>query len=229
MYCGWLIAAMLAGAAQAEPADAAFADLFGYHEQAQSDIRVIPQWAGVLEREATASSTWQQQIADLADLSPDEQLHAVNAFGNAQRYVIDADNYGAEDYWAMPAQFIANGGDCEDYALFKLYALRALGWSADALRLVIVQDTQLGQPHAILAVATADGMRILDNQFEEPVRDTDIAHYAPVYSLSGRQWWMHLPAEDRLLTDGLTAVNRSPSPSLRPAPAADLSPSGTRR
>ena len=211
-----LCALLNTGSAQAGP----FSELFGYHEEAQADLQVIPQWISVQTR--AAADTWEAEltplIAPLVELEPEAQLRAVNALANARRYVVDSVNYGTEDYWALPGQFLANGGDCEDFALFKLYALRALGWPSEALRLVVVQDTQLGQPHAVLAVAMPDGTRILDNQFSEPRSDADIAHYAPVYSVSDEQWWMHLPE-----------LSLSPSPSSRPAPAADSRPSGTRQ
>ena len=61
------------------------------------------------------------------------------------------------------------------------------------MRLVVVQDTQLRQPHAVLAIATGDDILILDNQSRRVLSQSDLPHYAPVYSLGWNQWWLHLP------------------------------------
>jgi predicted transglutaminase-like cysteine proteinase len=107
--------------------------------------------------------------------------------------VLDFDNYGLEDYWAIPHEFLFNGGDCEDYAITKLLSLRWLGYSADKLRIVVLQDTNLRIAHAVLAFGADDDILILDNQVEEVLSHQSIVHYVPVYSVSEFQWWMHAP------------------------------------
>ena len=52
----------------------------------------------------------------------------------------DQDIYGREEVWAYPK----DAGDCEDYAIAKLVALRAAGIAADDLRLVIIRETTTG-------------------------------------------------------------------------------------
>ena len=93
----------------------------------------------------------------------------------------------------FPISVLQNGGDCEDYVIVKLFSLRWLGWADDAMRLVVVQDTNLRLPHAVLAVASEGDVYILDNQASIIVPERTIVHYAPVYSISDRQWWLHLP------------------------------------
>jgi len=100
---------------------------------------------------------------------------------------------GAEDYWAVAREFLYNDGDCEDYAITKLFSLRWLDFSPAELRIVVLQDTNLRVPHAVLAVADQNDILILDNQIQEVVSHQAIVHYLPVYSINEQHWWMHLP------------------------------------
>lgn len=180
--------------------------LFGYKEERKEGFGIFPQWVSVMRRQQVDQATpencpvnlcrvpeWQQLIASLKGRSGREQLLAVNEFANRFRYVLDQDNYGRSDYWAIPREFLTLGGDCEDFAIIKYFSLRQLGVSADSMRIVVVQDANLRIPHAILAVYLPDGILILDNQIREIVSHTKISHYVPVFSLNERNWWMHLP------------------------------------
>ena len=205
--------------AYAQPAEAgAFEDLFGYSEVEQHNLGAFPQWSEVLTREnnvavaaeciAEPKSTrchvtrWWDFLQSLQGKTQREQLKAVNRFVNDQDYVGDKTNYGRDDYWALPGQLMANGGDCEDFAIMKFFSLRKLGWPAEALRLVVVQDTKLRQQHAVLAVDAGQDVLILDNQSKLIQSQNNIPHYAPVVSMSDEQWWLHLPDA------GLIAANR---------------------
>ena len=191
------------------PAAAFRPDLFGYRQSQQENIGTFPQWVSVLERhlrddlkegDCRARSMnrchlaeWLAFLQRIRALPLREQLEQVNRYANARDYVLDIDNYGVEDYWAIPREFFARGGDCEDYAITKFFSLRWLGFPADELRIVIVQDTNLRIPHAVLAVGKADDILILDSQAQKVVSQHDIVHYAPVYSINEFHWWMHTP------------------------------------
>ena len=183
--------------------------LFGYQQSRQPDTRVFGQWIQVLERhlrldlpegDCTEHSinrchlkNWLDFLDTLRDLPLTQQLKAVNHYANRKRYILDIDNYGSEDYWAVAREFLYNHGDCEDYAITKLFSLRWLGFPEDALRIVVLQDTNLRIPHAVLAVAAQDDIMILDNQIQEVISHNDIVHYAPVYSINEQHWWIHIP------------------------------------
>ena len=183
--------------------------MFGYRQTPQAAIDSFPQWVSALERhllsglpEGDCTSdrlnrchlhAWRDYVKTLSGLPRREQIDAVNAYANRQRYVLDLDNYGLEDYWAIPREFLFNGGDCEDYAIAKLLSLRWLGFDAAELRIVVLQDTNLRVPHAVLAVAAEDDILVLDNQVRQVVRHRDIVHYAPVYSINEQRWWLHTP------------------------------------
>lgn len=69
-------------------------------------------------------------------------------------YANDADIYKTDDYWATPLETLANKkGDCEDFAILKYYALRALGVPAERMYMVIVGDAGTGKAnHATLVI-----------------------------------------------------------------------------
>jgi len=183
--------------------------LFGYNEYRQSDAHLFGQWIQVLERhlqldlaegdcqQPTLNRCHMRQWLNFLDTLRDRpravQLEAVNHYANEKPYVLDIDNYGVVDYWAAVREFLYNNGDCEDYALTKMFSLRWLGFNIDELRLVVLQDTNLRIPHAVLAVESGDDTLILDNQIQEVVSHRTIVHYAPVYSINESSWWIHQP------------------------------------
>jgi predicted transglutaminase-like cysteine proteinase len=77
----------------------------------------------------------------------------------------DTNQYGVEDRWASPLTTFTSGrGDCEDYALAKYAALRAVGFGDSDLRLLIVRLPQSQTDHAVLSVRHEDRWLVLDNR-----------------------------------------------------------------
>ena len=124
------------------------------------------------------------------------QLVRVNRFVNRTRFVSDSANWGVSDYWAAPGEFFARGGDCEDYAIAKYLALRALGFPADALRLLVLIDTLRGRPHAVLLVQSGDRALVLDNQTNALRPWNTVPFYRALYSLNETGAWIHVSARD---------------------------------
>ena len=184
-------------------------DLFGYRQTPQKRIDDFPQWVQALERHLRDDledgdcgarrmnrchlAEWLAFLERVRQMPLTEQLNRINRFANTRDYVIDFQNYGLEDYWAIPREFLFNGGDCEDYAITKLFSLRWLGYSMDDMRIVVLQDTNLRVPHAVLALANAGDILILDNQVQDVLSHRAIVHYAPVYSINASRWWLHTP------------------------------------
>jgi len=184
--------------------------LFGSTESHQTNIDMFPQWLSVLERHIREDvpdgscqskqfnrchlEEWLQYLEGLKGQDINSQLKSINLYANKKDYLLDIDNYGLEDYWAIPKQFLNRGGDCEDYAITKLLSLRWLGFQQLPSRIVVLQDTNLGIPHAVLAVYLDGDTLILDNQVNEIISHKDILHYTPIYSLDEEQWWIHLPS-----------------------------------
>jgi predicted transglutaminase-like cysteine proteinase len=134
---------------------------------------------------------WTDFLASLKGLDPQAQMEAVNHWANAKPYVEDLANWGLPDYWETPGEFIARGGDCEDYAIAKYFSLVRLGFSARDLRIVTVSDSKAHDFHAVL-VANIGGIDwLLDNQLPEMVRLESMPQYTPIYSLNQEGWWLH--------------------------------------
>lgn len=77
----------------------------------------------------------------------------------------DTNQYGVEDRWASPlVTFTSGRGDCEDYALAKYAALRALGFDDSDLRLLIVRLQRSQTDHAVLSVRHEGRWLVLDNR-----------------------------------------------------------------
>ena len=97
---------------------------------------------------------------------------------------IRAENDGAEDIWSSPLDTFQRGaGDCEDYAIAKLAALRLAGVAAEDLRLVVVRDTRNGEGHAIASAKLDGHWLMLDNRRMAMVEDDDARNYQPLYVL----------------------------------------------
>jgi len=129
------------------------------------------------------------------------KLETVNATVNAMvHYRPDGSLNGKIDNWADPGDTIRAGtGDCEDYAILKLAALKDLGVPMNSMSIVILRDTRRNLYHAVLAVTTNRGHLILDNMRNRVFRDTAFADYKPLYSFSGGNSWIHGTKVDPVL------------------------------
>lgn len=179
---------------------AAYPELFGATEQRHTDIRPFTKWTGALKRFKAEFSTslsqpevkdWMKLLSSLQNASNEEKIEAVNEYMNEKKFISDANNYGQRDYWATPMEFMARGGDCEDYALAKYISLRALGFPQNKMRLAIVYDRVMRMPHALLIVYQGSEAKVLDNQNPAVMDSAEITRYKPIYSISQVAWWRH--------------------------------------
>ncbi|MEM6811413.1 MAG: transglutaminase-like cysteine peptidase [Pseudomonadota bacterium] len=174
--------------------------LFGSHEKKSKSLKAFTKWTGMFERfNATLNNNkapkeivqLKNNIQGLQHLPLNRMASQVNDIINKTRYIEDNKNYGASDYWATPVEFFQRGGDCEDFAIAKYTALRALGVPDSRLRIAIVQDQKKNIPHAVLIVYTDQGAMILDNQIKTAKKSTQIKHYKPIFSINQSAWWLH--------------------------------------
>jgi predicted transglutaminase-like cysteine proteinase len=134
---------------------------------------------------------WMGFLATLKNKNTKEKVKAVHKYMNDAEYILDIVNWGIQDYWATPYQFFVKDGDCEDYAIAKYLSLKSLGFPPNKMRVVVLQDTNLGVIHAILAVYLGGEILVLDNQLDQVVSDNKIHHYTPIYSINESGWWRH--------------------------------------
>jgi predicted transglutaminase-like cysteine proteinase len=151
-----------------------------------------PQAACADERRC-APQEWTDFLDTLGGKSRHEQIEAVNRWVNQKPYVEDMANWGVADYWETPGEFLAHGGDCEDFAITKYFSLVRLGVPAEDLRLTIVRDSDLGAYHAVLEVRDQDQAWLMDNQLADVVPVSAMPRYQTIYALNAQGWWMDLP------------------------------------
>lgn len=107
------------------------------------------------------------------------------AINLAVRATSDLVQYGQTDFWASPLLTFASGaGDCEDYAIAKLAALRLAGIVDEDLRLVILHDTVHGEDHAVAAARLEGRWLTLDNRRMAMVEDSEVRNYRPIFVIA---------------------------------------------
>ncbi|WP_332677527.1 transglutaminase-like cysteine peptidase [Brevundimonas sp.] len=177
-----LCAALPASAHDAEAAlDLAFASTGG------GTAMVAPRWAAMTARMAAEDAAprpaapackpaakttapgcqaaeWSRKLDKLSARPDVRQLKAVNRQVNALTYVADTDNWAQADYWATPREMLERGGDCEDFATAKYFALRQLGFAAADLRIAVVWDSVDREQHAVLLARAGERTLVLDNK-----------------------------------------------------------------
>lgn len=129
-------------------------------------------------------------------------------------YVRDIESVGLSDHWATPQETLRRQtGDCEDYAILKLALLEELGVPAHSLSLTVLKNEMLNAFHAVAAIETDRGFFILDNMHDQVLRDIQIAHYTPLYSLAAGRGYMHgrRIGSDRAGAGGVSLSGIAPS------------------
>ncbi|WP_374653878.1 transglutaminase-like cysteine peptidase [Dongia sp.] len=196
------MALLLAGLASVPLAESrVYPSLFGSQEFAGPDLGRFPKWMSMLSRWRESApceaadctmAGWHDLIDSLRGADLATQLRSVNDHFNATRYIRDARNWGKEDYWETPFEFLKRRGDCEDYAIAKFMALKALGVPASEMRILALRNLALGgEGHAVLIVYAGGTPLMLDNQIKDVVPANSVGYYQPVYSLNETGWWRH--------------------------------------
>ena len=188
LVLGALFAATAAGAIGQAPASAP--DVFGSRALAVDKSRYDARWNRVLK--AGARSLVAPIALPARALGPSAQLHYVNAAINRRvRYRFDQGPTG--DQWATAEETLKrSAGDCEDYAIAKLQALRALGVPADRLFMTIGHDSTAAAVHAVLVAEVQGRFWVLDNRFNRLVPHDQFHGFYPIISLgSGGRAWLH--------------------------------------
>lgn len=208
---------MLGGLLSTMPsAVAATPQLFGTVEFRAESLAALPQWQRTLKQieeerqiyrscwNAAASCpsrgavAWQTMLKAQMGRPRFHQIQAINRFLNDWQYRSDQQNYGRRDYWATPLEFVRHSGDCEDYAIIKYVSLRQLGFEADELRVVVLNDATRGLAHAVLAVYLGRQVYILDNLHRAVLPQERVTDYEPYYSINETTRWAHVKPVETL-------------------------------
>lgn len=198
----------------ASVANAAFAPvgyypaLFGSDERKSGNLKPFTKWTQMFERFDAAMSTasgtqtinkFKRDLEGLQGQPLRVMAQQVDRIMNQVPYIEDSKNWGKSDYWATPVEFMSRGGDCEDFAIAKYTALRALGVPEERLRIAIVHDIPKDTPHAILIVYADEGAMILDNQSKITRFADTVNTYRPIFSINRQGWWLHSKPKETVL------------------------------
>lgn len=210
--------ASLAGAAYgSEPRQSRLeAAFFGGGSWSSADLSRVPFWADVVTREAAdeQKAGFEVRAEAMAEADVMDSLQSVNAAINTARYVSDRENFNQSDRWQTPAELAARGGDCEDFAAAKYFALRRIGLPASSMRVALVVDEATRMRHAVLMVSLPQGrVVVLDNLYDEVVPASALANYRPLMAMNEGGW--------QLASAELRAAPTAPAPlmlaEVRPA------------
>ena len=192
------------------------AALYGSATVFHRGTTAFPQWIDVMRRAADETHTkrvcaaavesdclpteWRTLIESIADLPLMAKLETVNRTLNAQPYVPAWQNWHRSSYWETPFEFLARGGQCEDYAIAKYLALRAAGVGDDVLRVLIVRDTNLGVDHAVLLAEVGGRAYLLDNLNPRILPAGLVPQYRPYYAINLSGYWTYFGGRSMFAT-----------------------------
>jgi predicted transglutaminase-like cysteine proteinase len=136
----------------------------------------------------TRLASWLNLLDNSAGDDERAQLERVNHFINRSvSFVSDQQAWGADDYWATPAQTLSLGkGDCEDFAIAKYFSLVRMGVPSEKLRLTFVKALKQNQAHMVLAYypSASEQPLILDNLDPRIRPASERGDLLPVYSFN---------------------------------------------
>lgn len=136
--------------------------------------------------------TWQKLLADNKEATELKKLEVVNQFFNLLEYRSDIHQWGNEDYWATPLEFIiAGGGDCEDFTVAKYFTLLELGIPDDKLLITYVKHLELNVAHMVLSYyPTPDSIPLILDNYNKEIQPADKRNdLQPIYGFNGKGLW----------------------------------------
>ena len=177
--------------------------------------KLQPLWNRVLEAERTSPGftrdgehfgpvdriTWKNLVIYSKTIPELELFRSVNGYFNQWRPQNDEDTWNSPEYWSSPREFLQHrGGDCEDYAIAKYFALRFFGIKPERLRIVVVghkneKNVFASQLHAVLTVYANNTWFVLDNNARP--KNNIFPHtqykgrFVPLYSMNETGAWFH--------------------------------------
>ncbi|MGI2034669.1 transglutaminase-like cysteine peptidase [Rhizobium panacihumi] len=139
-----------------------------------------------------------------------DKLNAVNAAVNkAITYRSDMETNGVTDHWATPSETLARGqGDCEDFAILKMAALRAEGFDPAAMSIIALFDQKRRLYHAVLSVEVSGRHFILDNVRNQVLQDTQLPDYVALYSIRDGKGFLHGSQRQKQIASAITSMEK---------------------
>lgn len=138
---------------------------------------------------------WKNLSKLMPTLSPEKKLQYINGFFNSWPSESDLNNFGMEEYWASPEEFLEKGkGDCEDYAIIKYLALRYHSWPTEDMWVLLVMDNKTEEKHAVMVARAGDKTFILCN-LSRPAyllipEKLYMQNFSPLFAVNDHGVWM---------------------------------------
>jgi len=139
---------------------------------------------------------WDQMIQSIKGKKIVRKLKVVNDFFNKIRYMSDQKVWHKKDYWASPFEFLGVGaGDCEDYAIAKYFALRAVGVPDKKLKITYVKlksrNKKYEESHMVLNYYNKPNSTpiVLDNVNKSLKLASKRKDLKPIYSFNASGLW----------------------------------------
>ena len=80
-----------------------------------------------------------------------EKVQSVNQYFNRFQYLKDNNEWQKSNYWTTPKEFVAHGGgDCEDFAIAKMFYLINIGVDSSKLMLAYGKTLPANRDHIVL-------------------------------------------------------------------------------
>lgn len=172
----------------------------------EKKITELSQIFGPIARQRLTAWRTMMTSPENLSLSDRKKLEVVNDFMNQTPFVSDLEQWGKEDYWALPVEFLStNGGDGEDFAIAKYFTLRALGVPDEKLQITYVKETKVyKQAHMVLAYyENPDAEPLILDNFEKVLQPASARpDLVPVYSFNGTSLWQAKERQGRGQPDG---------------------------
>ncbi len=139
---------------------------------------------------------WDKMLETAKKQKTIKKLKTVNDFFNKIRYLSDKKAWKKKDYWASPFEFLGIGaGDCEDYAIAKYFALRAVGIPDKKLKITYVilthKNKKFEEAHMVLNYYHKPSSTpiILDNAVKALKLANKRKDLKPIYSFNASGLW----------------------------------------
>lgn len=159
------------------------------------------------EERAAASSldcqcSWRHLVDEFSGRPVTEALlWEIQSAVNRVKWVSDPLNYEVADWWATPREFLANGGDCEDFATVKYLLLRRLGVKPADLAVVVCYDSRTRKAHAVTTCNVRRKVYTLDNLTSAPIEGWPWGRYRPFYCVNEELWALYSSEPDPYQSD----------------------------
>lgn len=116
------------------------------------------------------NNTWNKKLPSVYETERNRIIKINNLVNDYIKYTKDIDFYNKKEYVANPYKATINKkGDCEDYAILKIYLLHKVG--IKNTKLVLVDNVYGENKHALVKVVFNNGKNTtyLDNAFKNPI------------------------------------------------------------